>query len=100
MRIIIILFSVLLSGIINAQGCIDGNHPSQPRYICFDGRTIEKTDAGFVWNAKRGCFLSSVPCCKYNATHYAFYKNPAKIGEAYARCRHDYPFRLGYMQVH
>lgn len=100
MRTIIIMLTAVLSNVLHAQGCIDGQHPSQPRYICFDGRTIEKTDAGFIWNAKRGCFLSSVPCCKYEATHYAFYVNPAKIGEAYARCRHDYPFRLGDMQVH
>lgn len=94
------MLTAVLSNVLHAQGCIDGQHPSQPRYICFDGRTIEKTDAGFIWNAKRGCFLSSVPCCKYEATHYAFYVNPAKIGAAYARCRHDYPFRLGDMQVH
>ena len=100
MKKIIIMTAVLFSNLIYAQGCIDGHHPSQPHYICFDGRTIEKTDAGLIWNAKRGCFLSSVPCCKYDATHYAFYENSTKIGEAYARCRHDYPFRLGYMQTH
>jgi hypothetical protein len=52
-----------------------------------------------IWNAKRGCFISSVPCCNYNATHYAYYANPAKIGASYARCRHSYPFRLGEMQT-
>lgn len=100
MKKITLLTALLLSNTLYAQGCINGQHPSQPHYICFDGRTIEKTDNGLVWNAKRGCFLSSVPCCKYDATHYAYYDNPAKIGEAYARCRHDYPFRLGDMQVH
>jgi hypothetical protein len=100
MKTIIIVTALFLSNTLGAQGCIDGRHPSQPRYICFDGRTVEKTDVGLVWNAKRGCFLSSLPCCNYDAIHYAFYENSAKIGEAYARCRHDYPFRLGTMQAH
>jgi hypothetical protein len=100
MRIIIILFGFMLTNLLNAQGCIEGGKISQPRYVCFDGRTIEATETGFVWNAKRGCFISSVPCCNYNAIHYAFYPNPAKIGEGYARCRHDYPFMLGQMQTH
>lgn len=94
------LIGLLLSPLLSAQGCIEGNKPSQPHYVCFDGRTIEKTDVGLVWNAKRGCFLSSVPCCSYQATHYAFYENPRLIGGALAHCRHDYPFRLGDMQVH
>lgn len=100
MKIIIMIMSLMLASLTHAQGCIVGNHPSQPHYICFDGRTIEKTDTGLVWNAKRGCFLSAIPCCKYQATHYAFYDNSSKIGEAYARCRHDYPFRLGNMQFY
>lgn len=83
-----------------SQGCIEGGHASQPHYVCFDGRTIEKSDVGLVWNAKRGCFISSVPCCKYNATHYAYYANPGLVGVAYNRCRHDYPFRLGDVQIH
>ncbi|RYV66473.1 hypothetical protein D7251_08930, partial [Legionella pneumophila] len=81
-------------------GCIVGGQASQPRYVCFDGRTLDLTETGLVWNAKRGCFISSVPCCNYNATHYAYHPNPAKIGGAYARCRHDYPFTLGQMQTH
>lgn len=100
MNIKIILAGLILSNFTYAQGCIQGDRPSQPRYVCFDGRTLDFTDTGFAWNAKRGCFLSSVPCCAYNATHYAFYPNPAKIGAAYARCRHDYPFQLGQMQTH
>jgi hypothetical protein len=91
---------MLLSTFLHAQGCINGHHPSEAHYICFDGRTPEKTDLGYIWNSKRGCFLSSKPCCKYEATHYAFYRNPAQIGPAFARCRHDYPFRLGDMQTH
>jgi hypothetical protein len=97
----IILFClVAMANLVHAQGCIVGNTASQPRYICFDGRTLEMTPRGYLWNGKRGCFLSSVPCCNYNATHYAFYNDPRKIGKAYARCRHDYPFRLGEMQTH
>ncbi|WP_058492795.1 hypothetical protein [Legionella worsleiensis] len=100
MRIIIMLTGLILANLTHAQGCIQGGKPSQPRYVCFDGRTLEASDTGLVWNVKRGCFISSVPCCSYNATHYAFYPNPAKIGAAYARCRHDYPFQLGQMQTH
>ncbi|WP_298625733.1 hypothetical protein [uncultured Legionella sp.] len=100
MTIKIILAGMILANFAYAQGCIQGEKPSQPRYVCFDGRTLEPTETGFVWNAKRGCFISSVPCCNYNAIHYAFYPNPAKIGEAFARCRHDYPFQLGQMQTH
>ena len=84
-----------------AQGCIIGGQPSHPRYVCFDGRSLEASPTGLVWNAKRGCFLSSTPCCSYNAVHYAHYpNNPDKIGAAYSRCRHDYPFELGQMQTH
>jgi len=96
----IILLALVMTNITYAQGCIQGGRYSQPRYVCFDGRTLDKTVTGFEWNTKRGCFVSSVPCCAYNATHYAFYPQPAKIGKAYARCRHDYPFRLGQMQTH
>jgi hypothetical protein len=95
-----ILCGLLFIDVLHAQGCIEGPRPSTPHYICVDGRSIEKTTTGYVWNAKRGCFLSSIPCCQYDATHYAFYENPRTIGEAYNRCRHDYPFRLGYMQTH
>lgn len=95
---ILIVYFILFDA--HAQGCIVGGQPSQPRYVCVDGRTLEASDTGLIWNAKRGCFISSVPCCQYQATHYAFYANPARIGEAYARCRHDYPFQLGEMQTH
>lgn len=100
MRIIIVSGLMLIINFTHAQGCIEGGKPDQPRYVCFDGRTLEPTETGLVWNAKRGCFVSSLPCCAYNATHYAFYPTPEKIGAAYARCRHDYPFRLGEMQTH
>lgn len=100
MRIIILSGLMLIMNFAHAQGCIEGGKPDQPRYVCFDGRTLEPSETGLVWNAKRGCFVSSLPCCAYNATHYAFYPTPEKIGAAYARCRHDYPFRLGEMQTH
>ncbi len=100
MKIIIIICALFITPILHAQGCIYGDRPSEPHYICFDGRSVEKSALGLIWHAKRGCFLSSVPCCNYEATHYAYYSNPSKIGKAYARCRHDYPFRLGYMQMH
>lgn len=99
MRVLGLILGVILSSLTFAQGCIVGDRASQPRYVCFDGRTLECTPIGMIWNAKRGCFISSVPCCNYNATHYAYYANPAKIGASYARCRHDYPFRLGEMQT-
>lgn len=100
MRIIIILSVFILTSQVLAQGCIRGDRPSNPRYVCFDGTTLDASPVGLVWNTKRGCFVSSFPCCAYNATHYAFYANPAKIGSALARCRHSYPFRLGEMQTH
>lgn len=100
MRIRITLIGLLITNLIYAQGCILGGHPSQPHYVCFDGRTLALSEVGYVWNAKRGCFVSSVPCCAYNATHYSYYANPNQIGASYARCRHDYPFHLGEMQTH
>ena len=101
MRIKIILLALIITNWVHAdQGCIRGGHPSQPRYVCFDGRTLALSDVGLVWNAKRGCFISSEPCCAYNATHYSYYANPSQIGASYARCRHDYPFTLGQMQTH
>lgn len=97
---IIILIGLFVAETVHAQGCIIGGLPSHPLYVCFDGRTLEKTSGGLIWNAKRGCFLSAIPCCGYNATHYAFNLNPDKLGIAYERCRHDYPFMLGEMQTH
>ena len=75
---IILLGLLVMANFVHAQGCIVGNTPSQPRYICYDGRTLELTPRGYVWNAKRGCFISSIPCCEYNATHYAFTMIPEK----------------------
>lgn len=100
MRLVCLVIGLLIANLSLAQGCIIGSQPSQPRYVCFDGRTLEPSPTGLVWNAKRGCFISSYPCCTYNATHYAYYPNPKNIGASYARCRHDYPFRLGEMQTH
>lgn len=100
MKTILVSASLLFMPLAYSQGCIIGGQPSEPHYVCFDGRTAEKTDTGFVWNAKRGCFVSAIPCCNYNATHYAFYANAKELGTAYARCRHDYPFKLGQMQTH
>jgi hypothetical protein len=100
MRIKIILTGLIMTNLLHAQGCIVGDRPSQPHYVCFDGRTLALSEVGYVWNAKRGCFISSVPCCAYNATHYAFYAKPSQVGASYARCRHDYPFHLGEMQTH
>lgn len=101
MKIILFGFFLTLTHFAYAQGCVIGEIPSQPRYVCFDGRTLQLAEDGhYRWNAKRGCFVSAVPCCAYKATHYAFYPNPTKIGAAYARCRHDYPFHLGEMQTH
>lgn len=100
MHALSLVLGITLTGLVCAQGCIIGSQPSQPRYVCFDGRTLQRSDFGLIWNAKRGCFVSSVPCCAYNATHYSYYPNPAQIGASYARCRHSYPFRLGEMQTH
>lgn len=100
MRLFTLLFGVLITSTGFTQGCVFGSLPSQPRYVCFDGRTLDASPTGYVWNAKRGCFISSYPCCAYNANHYSYYPNPKNIGDSYARCRRAYPFRLGEMQTH
>lgn len=94
------LFIFLLSAQLFAQGCIVGNRPSTARYVCIDGRSLSCNDNGIVWNAKRGCFLSSKPCCAYQADHYGYYAQPAQLYAAYEQCRVDYPFHLGEMQTH
>ena len=83
-----------------AQGCIIGSKPSRPRYVCFDGRTLHPSRTGFVWEAKRGCFMSKVPCCAYDATHFSYYENPQSVYHSFKRCRYKYPFHLGEMQTH
>ncbi|WP_237759012.1 hypothetical protein [Legionella birminghamensis] len=99
MKTIAILL-VLIPALSMAQGCIIGNPPSKARYVCIDGRSLSCTGKGLVWNAKRGCFLSRLPCCAYEAEHYGYYPNPARMYRAYEQCRVDYPFRLGEMQTH
>ncbi|ARG98823.1 hypothetical protein B6N58_03025 [Legionella micdadei] len=91
---------IFLPGLLFAQGCIIGNKPDRPRYVCFDGRTLATSQSGFVWNAKRGCFMSSIPCCAYNATHYSYSENPQYVYHSFKRCRYQYPFQLGEMQTH
>ncbi|MFV0822011.1 hypothetical protein [Legionella micdadei] len=98
-KIVYILF-IFLPGLLFAQGCIIGNKPDRPRYVCFDGRTLATSQSGFVWNAKRGCFMSSIPCCAYNATHYSYSENPQYVYHSFKRCRYQYPFQLGEMQTH
>lgn len=90
----------LMPALAQAQGCIIGKKSDRPRYVCFDGRTLGPTPAGFVWQAKRGCFMSKVPCCAYGATHYAFSVNPQFVYKSFKRCRYGYPFHLGEMQTH
>lgn len=97
----IIAFVLLFSSAsLFAQGCIVGNPPSHARYVCIDGRSLSCTPTGFVWHAKRGCFMSRLPCCAYQAEHYGYYPQPRRLYAAYEQCRVDYPFRLGEMQTH
>ena len=94
------LLICLLPGLIFAQGCIIGKRYERPRYVCFDGRTISPSGIGYIWNAKRGCFMSRVPCCAYDATHYSYSENPQYVYHSFKRCRYQYPFHLGEMQTH
>lgn len=71
-----------------------------PHYVCFDGRALVCTPTGFVWQAKRGCFLSRMACDERHATLYGYYASRQRVVHAYAQCRADYPFRLGEMQTH
>ncbi len=91
---------LLFPSFLYAQGCIIGNKPDRPRYVCFDGRTLSTSSTGFVWNAKRGCFMSSIPCCAYDATHYSYSEDPQYVYHSFKRCRYQYPFHLGEMQTH
>lgn len=73
------------------------HHPS---YVCYDGRTLEATNEGYVWLAKRSCFITRTPCSAFQAGHYGIYNNTNTLRYGYARCRQNYPFRLGQMQTH
>ncbi|MDI9819737.1 MULTISPECIES: hypothetical protein [unclassified Legionella] len=98
-----ICFCILLfSGALFAhqQGCIIGNKPDRPRYVCMDGRSLCQSPNGWIWKAKRGCFMSKMPCCNYEATHYSYSSNPAYVYYSYKQCREGYPYRLGENQTH
>ena len=94
----ILLF--LLPIYLHAQGCIVGNPPPRAQYVCFDGRSLECTPTGLIWNAKRGCFMSRLPCCAYQANHYGYYPNHQNLVLAFEQCRLGYPYHLGEMQTH
>lgn len=91
---------VLLPTTLFAQGCITGKVSEKPSYVCVDGRSLSQTGGGLVWQAKRGCFMSRIPCCNYDATHYSYSANPGYVFSSYNRCRQGYPFHLGEMQTH
>lgn len=74
--------------------------PPRRRFVCFDGRVLTCTPTGFVWQAKRGCFLSRFPCKKYKANIYGVYPTGSRQIHAFQRCREGYPFHLGEMQTH
>lgn len=94
------LLLFFLPGLLFAQGCIIGDKTERPRYVCFDGRTLSPSGTGFTWHAKRGCFMSRLPCCAYDATHYSFSNDPQYVYHSFKRCRYQYPFLLGQMQTH
>lgn len=98
----LLIFAFLLPVLTHAQGqgCITGKKSQRPRYVCFDGRTLKPSSSGFSWYAKRGCFMSRVPCKAYDATHYAYSVNPGFVYKSFKRCRYGYPFHLGEMQTH
>ncbi|KTD16738.1 hypothetical protein [Legionella jordanis] len=91
---------LLMPPLICAQGCIIGGKPDTPRYVCVDGRSLCQSPSGLIWQAKRGCFMSKIPCCAYEATHYAFSSNPARVYYQYKKCKEGYAFHWGEMQTH
>ena len=95
-----VILLVSFTSLVHAQCCSSGKGFTSPRYVCFDGRLLNKTSTGNVWEAKRGCFLSRLPCCAYEASHYGFYPQPHQAQHAFAKCREGYPYRLGEMQTH
>ncbi|WP_269471746.1 hypothetical protein [Legionella jordanis] len=44
--------------------------------------------------------MSKIPCCAYEATHYAFSSNPARVYYQYKKCKEGYAFHWGEMQTH
>lgn len=79
---------------------VDVKPAGPPQYICFDGRTLTCARTGYIWQAKRGCFFSHVPCEDYQANFYGYYPRGNQIARAYYKCRKGYPWRLGEMQTH
>ncbi|KTD08574.1 hypothetical protein [Legionella jamestowniensis] len=100
MNKLIYCMAVFLPGFVFAQGCIVGGKPDRPRYVCMDGRSLSQTSSGLLWHAKRGCFMSKIPCCAYDATHYAYSANPSYVYYSYKKCREGYPYHWGEMQTH
>ena len=96
------LLGLLMLGPISAfaGGFYEFSAPDTPHYVCFDGRRLECSPTGFIWHARRGCFLSRKPCEEYDAHIYGYYPTNKKLIYAYNRCRENYPYRLGEMQTH
>lgn len=82
------------------NGIFQINGPRAGRFVCFDGRVLTCTATGYAWQAKRGCFLSRVPCKVYRANLYGVYANGSRQIHGFQRCREGYPFHLGEMQTH
>lgn len=70
------------------------------KYVCFDGRSLSRSEFGFVWDAKRGCFRSHLSCRTYQAQFYGCYGTTAQQTIALQTCRDHYPYHLGEMQTH
>lgn len=70
------------------------------QYVCYDGRMLNMTSTGWLWKAKRGCFISKFPCCKYEALQYGVYRDRHSLDFAFEQCREGYPFHWGEMQTH
>ncbi len=100
----IIMISSLILGLSTAyaggQGCITGKPLREPSYVCYDGRSLQCGPTGYNWEAKRGCFLSRIPCCAYQATHYGYYPHARNITKALDSCQEKWPFHLGEFQTH
>jgi hypothetical protein len=99
MKRLMLMLMIVCCQIGYSQGCVVGEPSKVQKYVCYDGRTLKKEFGKFIWHARRGCFKSTVPCCSYQADHYAYSPNPGNLAIALFRYQENYPFHLGEMQT-
>ena len=91
----LIMGLMLLMSMSSVARCIISDYDRNKRFVCYNGSRLDGDRYGVVWYASRRCFLSSSPCCFYEATHYGRYMTYASARRALARCNYDYPHRGG-----